>query len=214
MHRTARSPKHCGTAGFNLIEVALGLSLLVSAGSVSGPPVAGALHRARVEGTADEIALMLRASRALAAMRGSPVVVTVDPTWGGLVAFADLHGETAELAPDGVFNPIADRPPRLTDYEIGRFRLPGGIGFDAPGGSSGLASVDGFDNPDRLPDRRAIFLEDGSVESAGAFRLADTRGNYLEILTAPRNPVDIQVLKWDGARWVGRGPHGAPWEWR
>jgi len=199
--------------GFNLIEVVVSMSLLVTAGAMGGPPLANFLHRSKIEGAAYEMSALVRASRAIAITRGAPVVVRLDPATGELVAFADLHGEDLADQADGVFNPIEGRPPRLTDYEIGRVRLPGSVFFTAPDGGSGIDSVAGFNNPGALPEDCAIFIDDGSLEAPGAFRLADARGNYLEIIAAPRTATRIEVRKWDGEYWLSRGQTGRGWNW-
>jgi type II secretory pathway pseudopilin PulG len=206
-------PKHSRQAGFNVIEVIVSMTLLVTAGAVSGPPLVNFLHRSKVEGAAYEMSTLLRASRTIAITRGAPAVVQLDPVAGELVAFADLHGPTLEDEPDGVFNPIPGRPQRLTDYEIGRVKLPSGVFFTAPEGTTGLASIEGFNNPGGLPDDHAIFLDDGSLESPGAFRLADARGNYLEVIATPRTATRIEILKWDGTYWLSRGQGGTGWDW-
>jgi len=198
--------------GFSLAEVAVSMSLLVTASMVGAPPLANFLHRSKVEGTAYEMSTLLRASRAIAITRGTPTVVHLDPDTGELVAFADLHGEDTTQTPDGVFNPIAGRPERMTDYEIGRVRLPTGVFFAAPGGTSGLDAIEGFNNPSPLPDHNAIFIEDGSLRCPGAFRIADTRGNYLEVAT-PLNGTRIEVRKWSGEWWLERGDDGHGWGW-
>ena len=202
-----------GQAGFNLVEIAVSMTLLVTAGAVGAPPLANFLHRSKVEGAAYEMSALLRASRAIAITRGAPAVVQLDPATGELVAFADLHGEDLVEQPDGVFNPISGRPERLTDYEIGRVQLPKGVFFTAPEGRNGLESIEGFNNPGSLPEDRAIFIEDGSLEAPGAFRIADSRGNYLEVIAAPRTATRIEVRKWDGSYWLSRGQEGSGWDW-
>jgi hypothetical protein len=201
-------------AGFNIAELLVSMTLLLTAGVVGTPPLAGYLQRSKLEGAAFEMSTLMRASRSIAITRGSTTVVRLDPSTGELVAFADLHGETPAADPDGIFDPIAGRPERLTDYEIGRIRLPGGISFSAPDGTTGVDSVEGFNNLSPLPDDVAIFLEDGSLESPGAFRLADSRGNYLELIATSTAATRVEVLKWDGRWWLSRGARGAGWTWK
>lgn len=213
MEHTVETRQARKQAGYNIVEVMVSMVVLVTAGAVSGPPLANFVHRSKVEGAAYEMSALMRASRAIAITRGSATVVKLDAGTGELIAFADLHGEALDEDPDGVFNPIAGRPERLTDYEIGRVRLPSGVFFTAPDGLAGLESVEGFNNPAPLPDDSAVFLEDGSLEAPGAFRLADARGNYLEIIAAPRTATRLEVRKWDGSYWLSRGQGGSGWEW-
>jgi hypothetical protein len=213
MQRTEDSGEARTQAGYNIVEVLVSMVVLVTAGAVSGPPLANFVHRSRVEGAAYEMSALMRASRAIAITRGASTVVKLDAATGELIAFADLHGEALDEEPDGVFNPISGRPQRLTDYEIGRVALPTGVFFTAPDGLAGVESVEGFNNPGALPDDAAVFLEDGSLEAPGAFRLADARGNYLEVMAAPRTATRLEVRKWDGSYWLSRGQGGSGWEW-
>jgi hypothetical protein len=200
-------------AGFNLTEVSFVLSVVLTAGVLTTPPLTGFLLRTKTEAAMVEASALLRASRSIAITRGKPAVVVIEPETRSLVAFADVHGETANDDPDGAFNPIVGAPQRRTDYEIGRVTLPAGASFTAPGGETGQDSVGGFYNPVPLPRGVAIFLSDGSVSATGAFRVADARGNYLETIAAPRTSVRVEIRKWDGEAWRSRGEGGSAWQW-
>jgi hypothetical protein len=200
-------------AGFNLIEVVVISSLLLTAGVLSTPPLVGVLNRTKVEGAANDMSALMRASRAIAITRGGSAVVCVDDGAGELIAFADVHGVELDDEPDGLLNPIVGQPERSTDYEIGRVRLPSGVAFADPDGQRGLDSVAGFANPDGLPAGCAIYREDGSLEATGAFRLADARGNALELIAAPRTAARVEVRKWTGTAWASRGEGGRGWDW-
>jgi len=201
-------------SGFNLVEIVVVLSVLLTASVMSTPPLTGFLHRSKVETALQESAALLNAGRSIAITRGTPAVVFVDPSTRSLVAFADVHGAELDDEPDGEFNPLPGQPPRRTDYEIGRVVLPAQVAFGDPSGGADLDSVEGFENPDGLPQGRAILLPNGSIEAIGSFRFADTHGNYLETVATPRNAVRIEIRKWDGATWRSRGEGGHAWEWK
>jgi prepilin-type N-terminal cleavage/methylation domain-containing protein len=88
----------------------------------------------------------------------------------------------------------------------GSLELPRTISFDAPG------SLD----PVTLTGDCFVFLPDGSVRETGAIRLADVRGNFLEIRVQPQATARVQVLKWDDddGEWYSRDQGGKAWEWK
>jgi hypothetical protein len=200
-------------AGFNLAEIAVTISVLLTAGAMTTPPLAGLLRRSKVETAVQEASALMRASRSIAITRGTPAVVIADSSTRTLIAFADVHGAGLADDPDGVFNPLPGQPQRTTDYEIGRVVLPAMLDFVDPWSGGGLDSIAGFDNPGTLPDGSAIFLPDGSIASIGAFRFADANGNCLETTAGPRNAVRVDIRKWDGTAWRARGEGGRPWAW-
>lgn len=213
--RSTRSTRSsCRQVGFNLVEIVLALSIAVGVGAVSAPPLAGYLHRSKLQGASYEMSVLMRAARSIAITRGSPVVVHMGSDGGELVAFADLHGEDLAKSPDGLFNPIDGRPQRMTDYEVGRVRIPNGVAFVDHDGNQGADAVTGFNNPNPIPDKQAVFLEDGSIRSSGAFRIGDGRGNFLQIAAAPVAQARIDVQKWDGSYWLSRGQGGTSWKWK
>jgi hypothetical protein len=201
------------SAGFNLAEIVVALSLLLTAGVMSTPPLREFLRRSKVESALQEASTLLRASRSIAITRGTPAVVFVDLGTRSLVAFADVHGEALADDPDGEFHPIPGQPQRRTDYEIGRVTMPPSVAFADPWGGADLDSIEGFANPGTLPAGSAIFLPDGSIEAPGAFRFRDERGNYLETIATPLTGVRVEIRKWDGEAWRSRGEGGHAWEW-
>lgn len=200
-------------AGLTLVEVLVTLSMLVVSGSVGMPAFLNYLQRAKLEGAAREAVMMLHATRLEAITRGAPTVVALDESTGEMVAFADVDGVGSLDPPDGVFNPHSGDRFRETDYELTRLRLPAGVRFADPDGNLGLESIDGFANPTPLPDRIVFFRIDGTVADDGAFRIADTRGNFLEARIAAATTARVEVRKWDGSEWREQGEEGA-WAWR
>jgi type II secretory pathway pseudopilin PulG len=202
-------------AGFSLIEVAVTLTTLSIAAGMGMPALLNYMQRAKLEGAAHQVEMMLYSTRLEAITRGAPTVVMIDESTGDLVSFADVNGAGANPTPDGIFDPIAGEPYKQTDYELGRLRFAVGVKLADPRGDEGLDSVDGFVNPAPIPARLAYFNIDGTVRDDGAFRLADERGNFLEARIAATTTARVELRKWDGAHWreQGEGEAGA-WSWR
>jgi prepilin-type N-terminal cleavage/methylation domain-containing protein len=208
--------------GFSLVELVVVLAFLGILAGLGLPALSSFIHRSKIEGLSTQSGMLIRQARMEAMKRGVRTVVRIDVATRELIAFADVQGALATDPSDGVFNPIVGLIHRDTDYEIGRFQLPSGVSFASPT-DSGVDSVDGFVNPGNPdpPDLQAIFLTDGSVLDAGAFRLADERNNYLELRVSPQASGRVQVRKHDqllppnhdGTHWYARGEGGSPWQW-
>ena len=87
-----------------------------------------------------------------------------------------------------------------------RLPLPDSVEFEAPPSQAAIdVAGDCF-----------VFLPDGSVQEPGAFRIADVRGNFLEVQVEPRATARVQVRKWDetDGRWYTRSQGGKAWEWK
>lgn len=199
MHRpTSGRP----TAGFTLIEVLVVLVILAAMLLIGLPALHKLLLRSKLEGFARESANLMRLARFEAIKRSRFGVVTIDPADGRLVAFADVNR-------DGMFDILAG------DDVLGRLSLPPGVVFRDHAGNAGIDSVDGFANPD-LPADRPIFREDGSAVEPGALRVADARGNVLEVRVDPASTGRVEVRKYDADRagYFPPGENDAPWEWR
>jgi hypothetical protein len=178
------------------------------------PALLNFMQRAKLEGAARQMVQMLHATRLEAITRGAPSVVAIDEDTGELVAFVDVDGATTTDPPDGLFNPKDGDPYKQTDYELGRFRLPSGIAFVTPDGDDGVDSIDGFTNPVPIPSHIAYFGIDGSAADDGAFRVADTRGNFLEARIAAATTARVELRKWDGSEWREQGEEeGGAWTW-
>ena len=146
-----------------------------------------------------------------------PVVITADLNAQSLVIFTNVDNDAALL-----FQPGAGSTNQTADYEIARLQLPSAqnvaaaISFLAP---TGETTIDGFTrNGDG--DQVAVFDSDGSIRDLGAFRIADSRGNYFEIRIAPKSTARVETLKWvdlgGGADFhaAGKTAAGKPiWKW-
>jgi Tfp pilus assembly protein PilE len=90
--------------------------------------------------------------------------------------------------------------------DFARLPLPKTVKFEAPPSQTAI-DVDGG---------CFVFQPDGSVEKPGAFRIADVRGNFLEVRVEPRATARVQVRKWDetDGKWYTRSQGGKAWEWK
>ncbi len=208
-------------AGFTLIEVIVVVLVLGIAAGLGFPTLLRVVHQVRVTSHLREASALVQQARLEAIRRGAPVVVEIDADTREMFAYADLNGENPGEPSNGEFDPQGAAPPRTTDYEFRRLRVRGDLAFEEPGGQTGLDSLDGFVNPN-MPDQRAIFQSDGSLEAAGAFRFADARGNFLEIRIAPAATGKVQIRKydpdlganWDGTHWYAHGEVSKGWKWK
>lgn len=205
-------------AGFTIVEAILVVAIMGIASALLLPALQQLIHSSKIRGICRSTAAQMRKARFEAIKRGVPSVVSIDPDARAVITFVDVNGAALNALPDGIFNPIAGQPPGATDFELERVLLPAGIDFIFQA-TSGLASVDGFDNtgnPDP-PDDQAIFEPDGSINDAGAFRFGDQRGNFLEVRVDPPATARIEVRKWTdegGGAWQSQGEGGATWKWQ
>lgn len=193
--------------GFSLVELLVVLVLLLLLAVLSFPSLHKMILRSRLQGHAGEAVSLLEAARLESIRHSRPVVVELANGARGLFAFID---QDHDLTYD----------PGL-DVEVGRRTLPGGLTYGGPADASDpadRAAVQGFTvaGPGGAV---AVFEPDGSVRDSGAFRLADARGNYLEIRIEPAATGRVRVRKWQertagGFSWVGPGDIGHPWRWR
>jgi type II secretory pathway pseudopilin PulG len=195
-----------GRIGF--LETLVALALVGIVALMTLPWLFASLNRARLSRTAREAREMVELARLQARKLGLRTHVGWDAGQGRLVAFVDV-----DL--DGRFDPARDYPagPSL--------RLPEPIELRGPGDSGPLGdhAVVGFEPPvpGALPG--AVFLADGTPHRGGAVRLADPRGNVLEVrlLDAAGRPTVIR--KWTGgpdveAAWLAAGAEGErAWRW-
>ncbi len=136
--------------------------------------------------------------------------MTIDVGTSTLTSFVDVDN-------DGTFNPVAGAPQGTTDWELGRMEVIGEIFLGGPAGDPAI--IDGFDGG--APIATATFRPDGTVDNAGAIRLADGRDNFLEVRIAPQGTARIELRKWDdsrppneqGSNWYARREGGQAWRW-
>jgi len=203
-----------------MTELLVILALMTVVATLGFPVIQNVVHKSEVRTAVRSATNLLQIARLEAIRRGAPAVVQIDAVGGDIFGFVDLHGTALTDPSDGIFNPVLGQPYRMTDYALPRVHLSS-LTFEDPDGDLGAASVDGFDNPNLLPDLVAIFQSDGSAMATGAFRLADRRANYFEIRVAPAATGKLQLRKyddtlavnWDGTHWYSEGEVARGWSW-
>ena len=186
--------------GFTLIELVVVLAILGLIMLFGFPALQNMIARSRLEGTAREVGVIMQQARFAAIKNNTRVAVRADTDIGLISAFRDREDPPSpvEGTQDGG---------ELTVGPEGGFPLPNGLLLVGPPGDA--LGVSGF--PTSGNHGWVTFLADGSVKQEGAFRIADRRGNYLELRVEPRATARVQMRKWDAATsaWRTQGEKGA-----
>lgn len=216
--------------GFSMAEMLVVVALVLILSVLGFPMIQNLFQRSKLEGFARETAILMRSARLAAVKTGglenfdplnatprtwsARTVVGIDSTAREVFAFVDLDAAGGVIGQsDLLFNPRAGAPHKATDYEIGRFKLPNGIHFQGPGGTGGVSGLTPNPGGSSLPNL-AVFMPNGSIDVPGAFRLADERGNFLEVQAAPQATARIELRKWNGTVWQAQGEGGETWDWK
>ncbi|MFL6262704.1 MAG: GspH/FimT family pseudopilin [Thermoanaerobaculia bacterium] len=189
--------------GFTLIEMLVVLSLMLILLTLGLPSLMTAIHQAKIVGIAHEMKTMMVLARMQAIKRSAQSVVQiVPPAVPGDKSVVRLFVD-------------ADNNQKLSGTEtvVASFFLPSGVAFEKEDGSLNKDSVDGFTpDPDGGPSL-AIFQNDGTVSTPGAFRLADQDGNFLEVRVTMALTGKAQIRKWNGTAYVVSSDNGKAWTW-
>ncbi|MFP3938924.1 MAG: prepilin-type N-terminal cleavage/methylation domain-containing protein [Thermoanaerobaculia bacterium] len=203
------------SSGFTLIEVLVVVGVLTVILALGIPAIQNLIVRSKTEGFVRDASALMQRTRLEAIRMNREGAVFLDVANRRLVAFIDADR-------DGVFDPTGGTP-RTVDYELSRLDLPSNVEFEDEAGNTGTASVlgnttvevDGADVP------APIFQPDGSIENpladAFAYRVADVRGNVLEVRIAPAATGRVRVRKWQDSEWLSTVDPEAqdpkPWRW-
>jgi len=204
-----------GEAGFSLIELLIVIALIALMAIWGVPTFLSTLHRVRVTAAAREIATLMQVGRMEAIKRSGQngnlrtevAALTYDEATRTFQLEIDVDAEDPDV---GAFEPE-------TDFG-GAYTLPKGVSVAAPSGDAEDA-VAGWDEVAVATDRweGPIFLSDGSARAAGAFRLFDSRGNYLEVRIEYPATGKIAIQKWFGGNtdtdWYENGEANRKWQW-
>ncbi len=201
-------------AGFTLMEMVIVIAIIGTMLVWIVPSFLGTLNRTRMVSASKEIATQLQIARLEAIKKGGINGDLRNRVTAVLYEKFDTHrwvrimiDETADAA----WNPVTQVGPPVI--------FPKGVTLQAPTqGPDGTLAIAGWD--DVGPDQFAgpIFLSDGSVTRAGAFRIADERGNFLEIAVVFPATGKIAIQKWFGGgdpatNWYENGENQMKWEW-
>jgi prepilin-type N-terminal cleavage/methylation domain-containing protein len=201
-----------GEAGFSLIELLVVIALLAMLAVWGVPAFLSTLNKTRVVAASREIATLMQVGRLEAIKRSG--------------RNGNLGNEVAALTYDEAtrtFRLLVDDNPNgawLPELQIGGiYTLPKGVTVEAPGGLDEDA-VDGWDEVPVVADQweGPIFRSDGSARAAGAYRLFDSRGNYLEVRIEFPATGKISIQKWFGGgdpntNWFENGENNRKWQW-
>lgn len=200
--------------GFTLLEVMVVAVILLATLVVGYPAIDNVIHRTRMLSYTREVSIAVARARQEAIRRGAPVVVTPRYAQGDLFAFVNV-----DLDPSLSYDPDPSQPFGTVDYELLSLPVPNRAAVKFHGPADGLPegpdAIDGLTvidqipgpPPDNNPTRGIVFEQDGSVRDVGAIRIADRRGNYLEVRVAPAATGRVNVLKWNSNPAWG-GPPG------
>lgn len=211
MRSDSRSPSR---RGFTLVELLVVMALIAIISTLSAPNFLRLVHRSKLTGIARQSESLMRQARQYSIRYNTPAVVRIDTSSEEIIAFVDIDGVNAGDPADWIFNPVAGRPTRSTDFEVARYRLPNTVDFDSPAADPyGHGVISDFTPV--AAENVAVFRPNGSVVHAGAFRLADKFGNYLELRVDPPISGRIQVRKFSDvdSQWHIRNETGKPWKW-
>jgi prepilin-type N-terminal cleavage/methylation domain-containing protein len=209
--RTGREPRI--QAGFSLIELVVVLAVIGLLALWGIPAFLNTLNRTRLVNSAREIATLMQVGRLEAIKKGGlngdlkNRVAAV--RYDGAGTFQLVVDETPD-SPTPLWNPIP---------KGGAYHLPTGVFLQAPTEAiEGAKAIDAWDTDPTDSYPGPIFLSDGSAEIAGAFRIADTRGNYLEVRIAFPATGKVVIQKWFGGgdpdtNWYENGEGGNHWQW-
>lgn len=192
MHRSDRS-RSAADRGFTLLETLIVVTILAVVLVLTVPSFFSYNARRKLEGTAEQAAVLMRKAR-YDAIRGSrPVAVTLDTAAGAL--FLDRDG-------DRTLDPV--------ETQDGFVRLPRGLEFGGPAGDDpavvGFVEVGG--------GRVAFFEPDGSLRGdGGAFRLHDGKSNFLEVRVTDPATASVALRKWQDGAWRRKDEGGERWKW-
>jgi prepilin-type N-terminal cleavage/methylation domain-containing protein len=212
-----------GQSGFTLIEMLVTLALIAALMFFSIPALLPVIHQSKLTGIANEVKALMFLARLNAIKNSTQAVVRIIPADAvnpipQVQAFSDRNSDGQLSAGEPI---------------LASFSLPKGITFMAPGDVTDAASVAAFNSDPggaALP-HIAIFRSDGSLPGpavdaatcggactssdscAGAFRLADQNGNYLEVLIPSPTTPTPKLRKCQDGVWVAKGEKKETWQW-
>lgn len=208
---TPAAPRRDRERGFSLVELLVVIVVIGILALWGIPSLLATLNRTRLVGASKEIATMIQVGRLEAIKKGA----FNGDLQNRVTAMRYLPGDRAfevvlDDTPNGTFDP--------SRVLVGRYELPTGVTLQAPGENpEGTNAIDGWDEPPGGPDeyRGPIFVSDGSVRVAGAYRLADRRGNFIEVRVdfPATGKVVIQKYFPADSAWYENGEAGKTWEW-
>ena len=205
--------------GFTLFELLIVIALISIMATMAIPNFLRLIQRSKLTGITQETALLVRMARDYAIRYNTEAIVRIDTDTDEVIAFVDVDGALPGDPADRIFNPIAGRPYRATDFELARYRLPSHVTFAAPAADPLLGEGSGqpvWRFTEVNGERVAVLTSDGSARKEGAFRFADPHGNYLQVRVEPATTGRVRIEKShdEAVEWYFRNENNKPWEWK
>lgn len=181
-----------------MIEMLVVLAILGFALVIGIPAMLNMIRRAQVEGALRQAGNEFRAARLEAVKKSSDIYVEADFASDKLVTWRETSAPTDGFTP-------------LTDEKLREMPLPKGIWFWGPADPT-AEGADATD-PDSTPV--FIFLSSGAAKQIGGVRLADGRGNFLEVHVEPKATARVALRKWNATTslWWQQDENNERWTW-
>ena len=190
--RSASGRMTLPTSGFTLVEILVVLALLGVMALIGYPALMNVIRRSTVETAVREVSMQIRAARLEAIKQSDSTYVQADIAARRVVVWRENDAVTGRSA---------------GDEQISAVTLPSRMSFTGP-----PADVDA--TVGMLPLDYMEFLPSGAAAGTGpmAIRLADERGNYLEVRVDPPATAKVTIRKHLGT-WKFQGEGGQQWNW-
>lgn len=190
--------------GFTLVEALITLAILGIIVLLGVPTFLGTLTRTRLTGSSRQLATLFQVARLEAIKRSALVKVSYDTTLRRFYAFVDDDRDGVEDAGERRLADVVDLPNRVI--------------FRGPGESSpnGAESIDNWDTAAGVVSPYGpSFQFDGSVDLPGAFRIADSGPNVLEVRVETAATGRVVLKKWDAtaSKFFANGENDTQWKW-
>jgi prepilin-type N-terminal cleavage/methylation domain-containing protein len=203
--------------GFTLIELLVVIAIIAILALFTWPALHRMILKSRLHGYATQVAGLMHQARMESVKRSVPTVVRLDFDADQVVVFVDVDQ-------DGEFTPDSTVPLGEADFELVRRQRPETVTFAGPdNGEEGADTINGFSaRTDVSLPHQAVFNPDGSIAAPGGFRVADIKGNFLEVRVAPQATARVELLKHDpdytnpddpDDHWRARREGGEAWQW-
>ena len=181
--------------GFTLFELLVVIVITMALVAAGLPAFIQWTKRAKLMGFVRATQTRFQVARTEAVKGQFPIVVQPDFATQEILVFANV-----DLDLGFTFNPDPLQVHKTVDYEIARLNVPTDreIFLWHPGDAApdGAQAITGFTTTAAL-EPAAVFLPDGSVDTAGGIHIADARGNFFSVRVEPAATAKVRILKWD-----------------
>lgn len=178
-------------SGFSLVELLAVVAIIGLVAAFGFPAIQEITYQRTLDSVAHQFSTACLAARSSAVKTGSPAIVEVTETHPNphdpqvslitLVSWVDRDG-----------NDAYDAEAKIAEFSSSSKVI-------SMGGPVGDAlAIQGFTGG------KAKFLNDGSIDAVGAFRLKNIRDKYVQIRVSPAATGITKIQSWNGSAWVSR----------